>query len=239
MANTATGVRALDRNESGSRNVAVGYAAPSYNTTGIDNTAVGYAAGIGLTTGSHNIAIGAAGQADESNTMRLGDSPDITRTFIAGVRGVAVNGSPVVVGGGGQLGVVASSRKLKDDIKPMDQASEAILALKPVTFHYKKNIDPDRAAQFGLVAEDVEQVDPDLVVHDKEGRPYTVRYDQVNAMLLNEFLKEHQTVQELKKQVADLTAGLEKVSARLEVSSARAQTVLNAQPVEAEVRSQK
>ena len=109
----------------------------------------------------------------------------------------------------------------------MDKASEAILVLKPVTFRYKKDIDPDAVPQFGLVAEDVEKVNPDLVARDADGKPYTVRYEAVNAMLLNEFLKEHQTVQQLKKQVAELTAGLQKVSAQLELSKAAPQTVLN------------
>ena len=228
IANTATGVRALDHNQGGGRNTAIGYSALSNNTSGIDNIAVGYAAGIALTTGSHNILIAAAGQPSESDTMRLGDSPDITRTFIAGIRGAAVNGPPVVVGGSGQLGVAASSRKFKDDIKPMEKASEAILALKPVTFHYKKNIDPDCTSQFGLVAEDVEKVNPDLVVRDEQGKPYSVRYDQVNAMLLNEFLKEHRKVQEqgaaiarLEQQVEALTAGLQKVSAQFGTASPR------------------
>jgi Chaperone of endosialidase len=234
-ANTATGRSALEQNQNGTRNTAIGYHALDHNTTGIDNIAIGFAAGIGLTTGSHNIAIAAAGQAGESGTMRVGDSPDITRTFIAGIRGVTVNGSPVVVGAGGQLGVVASSQQFKDDIKPMEKASEAILALKPVTFHYKKNVDADCTAQFGLVAEDVEKINPDLVVHDQAGKPYSVRYDQVNAMLLNEFLKEHRKVQELQatamsqqKQIDALTASLQRVSAQLELSKAP-QTVLNSQ----------
>jgi hypothetical protein len=140
MANTATGLRALDKNL-GSRNTAIGCSALAKNTSGIDNIGIGFAAGIALTTGSHNIAIAAAGEADESGTIRLGESPDVTRTFIAGIRSVPVNGSPVEVGGGGQIGVAASSRKFKDDIKPMEKASEAVLALKPVTLHYKKNID--------------------------------------------------------------------------------------------------
>jgi hypothetical protein len=101
----------------------------------------------------------------------------------------------------------------------MDRASEALLALKPVTFRYKPEIDTKRGPQFGLVAEEVEKVDPDLVVHDKDGKPFSVRYDQVNAMLLNEFLKEHRTVEELKKQVATLTAGLQKVNAELATAS--------------------
>ena len=116
----------------------------------------------------------------------------------------------------------------------MDKVSDALLALEPVTFHYKKDIDPSGTSQFGLVAEDVGKVSRDLVVCDKEGKPFTVRYDQVNAMLLNEFLKEHRTVQEegamiarQQKQIEALTSGLQKVSAQLEASKPTPQTVLN------------
>ena len=140
----------------------------------------------------------------------------------------------MIVGSNGQLGTVVSSARFKEALKPMDKSSEAILALTPVTFRYKHELDPDGIPQFGLVAEDVEKVNPDLVARDDEGKPYTVRYEAVNAMLLNEFLKEHKafveeqrTVEELKKQVAMLTAGLQKVSAQLELSKAGPQTVLN------------
>ena len=149
-----------------------------------------------------------------------------TATYVAGIYGTAMpGGTGVVIDANGRLGVKPSSVRFKDDIKPMGKASEAILALKPVTFRYKKQIDAERTSQFGLVAEDVEKVNPDLVVKDAEGKVYTVRYDAVNAMLLNEFLKEHQTVQELKKQVAELTAGLQKVSAQLELNKPAPQTV--------------
>jgi predicted ribosome quality control (RQC) complex YloA/Tae2 family protein len=123
--------------------------------------------------------------------------------------------------------VAASSQRFKDEIKSMDDASEAVLALKPVTFRYKHEIDPNRIPQFGLIAEQVERVNPDLVVRDAKGEPYTVRYDAVNAMLLNEFLKEHRKVQELEKQVERLTAGLQKVSEQLEVSAVPISVVLN------------
>src|SRR5205814_6595115 len=119
-------------------------------------------------------------------------------TFIAGISGVAVSGAQVVVNASGKLGVAASSARFKEAIKPMDKSSESILALKPVTFRYKQELDPDGIPQFGLVAEEVEKVNPDLVVRDEEGKPYTVRYEAVNAMLLNEFLNEHRTVAELK-----------------------------------------
>ena len=129
--------------------------------------------------------------AGEANTIRIGKSGVQTKTVVAGIHGVGVTGTAVVVGSTGQLGVAPSSQRFKAEIKPMGKASEGILALKPVTFRYKKDIDPDSIPQFGLVAEEVEKVNPDLVVRDKEGKPYTVRYEAVNAMLLNEFLKEH------------------------------------------------
>src|ERR1044072_4881696 len=135
----------------------------------------------------------------------------------------------VFVNGNGRLGRLASASRLKEAIKPMDKASEAILALQPVTFRYKKELDPDRIPQFGLVAEDVARVNPNLVARDDAGQPYTVRYEAVNAMLLNEFLKEHREVQELKTQVAALTAGLQKVSAQLELSKSAPKTVSNNQ----------
>ena len=149
-------------------------------------------------------------------------------------------GTAVFINNSGKLGTSTSSRRFKEEIKPMDTASEAVLALKPVTFRYKKEVDSDGIPQFGLVAEDVEKVNPDLVLRDKEGKPYTVRYDQVNAMLLNEFLKEHRKNEEQEskieeqetkiarqeQQIEALTAGLQKVSAQLEMSKPAAQTVL-------------
>jgi hypothetical protein len=154
--------------------------------------------------------------------------------FTAGVSGVGVTGSAVFVSSSGQLGVRVSSVRVKDEIKPMDNSSEAILALKPVTFHYRKEIDPDRTPQFGLVAEEVEKVNRDLVTPDADGKTFTVRYDAVNAMLLSEFLKEHRQVQEQEKEIDALKAELkeqrtliQKVSARLELQKAPAETVAN------------
>ncbi len=168
--------------------------------------------------------------------------------YIASIFGqTSASGIPVLIGSDNRLGTATSSKRFKEQIKPMDKTSEAVLALKPVTFRYKKEVDSDGIPQFGLVAEDVEKVNPDLVVRDKEGKPYSVRYDQVNAMLLNEFLKEHRTVQEQKaivaqlkqdfqsrlaeqqKQIESLTAGLQKVTAQLELSKAAPQTALNRQ----------
>jgi trimeric autotransporter adhesin len=210
-------------------------AALQTNTTGAENIAVGFLAGSNLTTGNFNIDIGSQGVTGDSSTIRIG-SGSHTRTFIAGISGVGVTGTAIVVDGNGQLGVAASSHRFKTQIKPMDRASEAIQALKPVTFRYKKEIDAEGAPQFGLVAEEVEKVNPALVARDADGKAYTVRYDAVNAMLLNEFLKEHRkneeqeaTITRLQKQIEELTVGLQKVSAQLELSKAAPQTVLNNQ----------
>jgi hypothetical protein len=236
---------ALFNDQTGSSNTANGSLALYSNTTGNHNIALGATAGDNLTTSDNNIDIGNEGVTDEGNTIRIGTQGTQTATFIAGITGATVTGTAVVVNGSGQLGVAVSSARFKDAIKPMDKTSEAVFALKPVSFCYKKEIDPKRTAQFGLVAEEVEKVNPDLVVRDKEGKPYTVRYDAVNAMLLNEFLKEHRKVQELQatvaeqqksfesklageqKQIDALTAGLQKVSAQLEVSKPAPQVAEN------------
>jgi hypothetical protein len=201
---------------------------------------VGDFAGGNLTTGDVNIDILNPGVAGESNTIRIGVTQ--TRTFIAGIFGTNVSGSTVVVNSDGQLGVAASSRRFKREIKPMDEASEVILALKPVTFHYKS--DPAGAGpQFGLIAEEVAEVNPDLVVRDENGEIYTVRYDAVNAMLLNEFLKAHRkmveqektigqhrkdfqaTISKLEATIAQQQKGMEAVAARLQEQDSKIQKV--------------
>jgi hypothetical protein len=225
--NTANGYFALGENTTGSDNTANGEAALLRNTTGSNNIGLGDNAGEALTTGSNNIDIGNPGVTAESNTIRIGEEGKQTDTFIAGIHGETVTGSAVFINSAGRLGTVPSSQRFKDNITPMDKLSEGLFALEPVTFHYKKELDPVGGSQFGLVAEQVVKVNPDLVVRDKEGKPYSVRYDQVNAMLLNEFLKEHREVQELKKEVAALTAGLQKVSAQFEASKTAPQVVNN------------
>jgi Chaperone of endosialidase len=228
-ANTAYGFSALN-NSTGDNNTAVGTDALQRNITGSNNIALGDSAGAHIVDTDFNIDIGNRGYGTDAKTIRIGTVGDQTATFIVGISGATVpTGVAVIVDAHGHLGTTTSSARFKDAIKPMDKASEAILALKPVTFRYKHNLDPEGIPQFGLVAEEVEKVNPDLVARDEHGKPYTVRYEAVNAMLLNEFLKEHKTVQELKKQVAELTAGLQKVSAQLEVSEAAPQTVLKNQ----------
>ena len=221
--NTAIGDATLFSNTTGMFNTAIGRSALSSSTTGVGNIAIGVGAGQNIVTGGGNIDIGTTPVSDESNTIRIGDLH--TRAFISGISGTAIAGTAVVVSASGQLGVAASSRRFKEEIKPMNSASETILALRPVTFHYMKEIDPGRTSQFGLVAEDVEKANPELVVRDKEGKPLTVRYDAVNAMLLNEFLKEHKRVQELEAIVAQQQRGMEAVAAHLREQDSRIQRV--------------
>ena len=171
----------------------------------------------------------------EGNTIRMGTNGNQTNTYIAGINGVTVAGGiGVIVDGNGHLGTMTSSARYKEAIRPMDKASEAILALQPVTFRYKHDLDPDGIPQFGLVAEQVERVNPDLVARDEQGKPYSVRYEAVNAMLLNEFLKEHhkvdrleQAIAEQQKQIKVLTASLQKVSDQIELSKPARTVMVN------------
>jgi Chaperone of endosialidase len=247
--NTASGTNALVSNTTGIENTAIGSAALPDNTTGANNIALGVLAGQNLTTGDNNIDIGHKGAAGESNTIRIGTVKlggivgrgkalpiVLTRTFIAGISGVPVTGSPVHVRSDGQLGVPASSERFKAEIKPMDKASEAIHALKPVTFRYKEDLDPEGIPQFGLVAEDVAKVNPDLVVREADDKVYSVRYEAVNAMLLNEFLKEHQKVQKLEAALAAVNerlkeqdAKIDKVNAKVELTKPAPQVANNGQ----------
>src|SRR5437773_1805781 len=239
--NTANGslalfnnIRGQENNIGGHDNIAVGFQALKGNTTGVNNVALGSNAGSNLTTGSNDIDIGSPGVAGEANKIRIGKQGTQNGTFIAGISGVAVSGSPVLVSTTGKLGIMSSSARFKEAIKPMDKASEAILALQPVTFLYKHELDPDGVLQFGLVAEQVEKVNPDLVVRDEEGKVNTVRYEAVNAMLLNEFLKEHRKVEEqgatiaqMKKQIDALTATVQTVSEQIEMNEPARHLVIN------------
>ena len=202
-------------------------------STGSNNIAVGFRAGINLTTGNNNIDIAAFGVAGESNTIRIGRIGVQKNAYMQGISGATASGGVAVfVAPNGKLGTLTSSARFKDEIKPMDKASEAILALKPVTFRYKKEIDPKSIAQFWLVAEEVEKVNPDLVARDEEGKAYTVRYEAVNSMLLNEFLKEHRKVEEQNRKIKEqeetitqLEKGMKTVVARLEEQAAQIQKV--------------
>lgn len=211
--NAATGGQALEKNTNGIQNTACGLNSLFSNTSGSNNIALGYQAGFNLTTGSNNIVIGAGvlGVAGEANTTRIGKSTQ-AKTLIGGIYGKGVasaTGVAVKIDSTGKLGTILSSARYKEAIKPMDKASEGILALEPVTFRYKQELDPDGVPQFGLVAEQVEKVNPDLVVRDENGKVSTVRYEAVNAMLLNEFLKEHRIVRAQQAKIAELNSKLQ------------------------------
>jgi hypothetical protein len=263
--NTASGVGALFNNSTGFNNTAIGYNALLSNTTAGDNTAVGTTALFSNTTGEFNIAIGSQALRDnvtgDSNTA-IGDSAGFNITgsgnvcIGAGVNGVAGESNitrirnvyqsvaterAVYVTSDNRIGTLASSRRYKVQIKPMEKASETIRSLRPVSFRYKKEIDPAQPLCFGLIAEEVADVNSDLVTSDGEGKPETVRYEAVNAMLLNEFLRDHEafleehrkverleaTVSRQQKQIEALAAGLEKVTNRIELSKAGARTIAN------------
>lgn len=229
--NTADGEFALFANTTGNANTAIGGGALSSNTTGGSNTALGLDALAGNTTGNGNTALGAAagsaiGSASGVIAIHSPGGNVDNSTWIANIFGVTtVSGStaPVVVSDAGQLGTVASSRRFKKDIKPMDKSSESILSLNPITFHYKN--DRTSTAQFGLIAEDVANVNPDLVLPDKEGKPYTVRYDQINAMLLNEFLKEHKAFAEEELKVQRLEATVKALATTVKAQAAQIEKV--------------
>jgi trimeric autotransporter adhesin len=239
--NTAIGDRALFSNTTASFNTAIGGSALSNNTIGAANTAIGTNALANSATGSGNIALGSSAGSNittASNVICIsspGSNSFNNACFIGNIFGVSgINGVQMLINSSGRVGAPGSSRRFKEDIKLMDDASEALYLLKPVCFRYKKEIDPQRFLQFGLVAEDVEQVNPDLVVRDNEGKTYSVRYDQINAMLLNEFLKEHKKTEKLEATVASLIATvkeqgaqIQKVSAQLEASKPSPQVVAN------------
>jgi trimeric autotransporter adhesin len=264
--NTALGSIALTALTDGFQNTVVGRRALQFFTGGNNNVAVGWRTGDGVSTGSGNTFIGTqAGATTPSagtynNTILLGITGDSNannpngRCYIGHIRGVVpgngvLDSIPVIIDSDGNLGTAPSSRRFKEDIKPMDQVSEAVLALKPVTFHYKNRDDKNnKTPQFGLIAEDVAEVNPDLVARDNDGKIYTVRYDAVNALLLNEFLKEHKKVEEQQASIADLkstvalqqkemqvvtaqlkeqAAQIQKVSAQLEASKPAPKVVAN------------
>jgi len=211
--NTAMGDSALHANAIGSQNTAIGRNALSNNAAGSDITALGASAGEGVTNADHVICIGHTG-ANVSNSCYIG------HIFGATIAGSALN---VGIDSSGKLGTTASSRRFKRDIKPMDKASDAILALKPVAFHYKS--DPRSTPCFGLIAEEVAEVSPDLIVRDEKGEILSVRYDQVNAMLLNEFLKEHKRMQELEAIVVQQQKGIDSLVAHIKQQDSKIERV--------------
>lgn len=219
--NVATGVNALLSNTTGSGNIAIGPNALFSNTTGNNNIGVGAGAGLEITTGGFNIDIGNDGVAGDSATIRIGDNNSESATYIGGIAGQTVGAgfTACYVDNDGKLGVLVSARRYKENIQPMDHTSTALFSLKPVTFRYKPEFDKSHTPQFGLIAEEVAAVDPDLVVRNAKGELSTVRYEAINVMLLNEFLKEHRKVEKLEATVADLATELRQVKAQAQTKS--------------------
>ena len=225
--NTALGALALYRNKNGLNNTAIGFNSLYNNTNGNFNIGLGDSTGMNLTTGSNNIDVGNAGVAAESNTIRIGTTNTQTACYIAAVYGGAAGSTSLKVDAAGHVGTVLSSARFKDNIKPMGNVSEVILSLKPVTFRYKQTLDPTNTTQFGLIAEEAEKVAPELVTLDANGRPYSVRYEEINVMLLNEFLKAHHKVEQMQARIDEgqktFDATLALLSARRERQAAELQ----------------
>ncbi len=222
--NTASGASALLLNTSGNNNTASGVNALFNNTTGSNNIAVGVNAAGDLTVGSNNIHIGAPALApDESNTIRIGTGGVHTRFFAAGVGTATVTGVPVLIAADGQLGVAPSSRRFKEDIRNMGQASSGLRRLRPVTFYYKQaQQGGPRQVQYGLIAEEVAAVYPELVEYSDTGEPFTVRYHLLSTMLLNEVQRQDRQIEEQRQQIhaqgaqiAELQAQLAAIAGRL------------------------
>jgi Chaperone of endosialidase len=236
--NTAVGASALSASTTGGLNTAIGSGALANNASGA-NTALGWHAGINNINGFENIYIGnEGGGPNETNVMRLGRSGDAPTlfTYIEGIFGINVSGTAVYIDSDGELGTVTSSIRYKHSIKDMNDASDVLLALRPVSFRYKPEIDPAQTAQFGLVAEEVEKVQPDLVVRDRNGNPYSVRYEAINAMLLNEFLKEHRKVEQQQATITELKATV--AQQRKDLATAAAQQENEIQVLRASLKEQ-
>jgi Chaperone of endosialidase len=228
--NTATGAFALSSNTTGANNTANGAFALFSNTTGFNNNAVGNSALEDNSTGSNNTALGdrAGGSVTTANDVIcigasvFGENVD-NSCYIGNIWNQPGGTQAVYVNSEGKLGAQVSSRRFKDKIKPMEQTSEVIYGLRPVSFRYKPEIEPTRPLGFGLIAEEVEKISPELITRDEEGKPQTVRYEAVNAMLLNEFLKEHRKVEKLEATVAELASRLERASVQVQMNDSAAQ----------------
>ena len=220
--NTASGFNALYSNETGNNNTASGNNSLFKITTGGNNIALGFRAGFNLTTGSNNIVIGNQGTTADVNTLRIGTLGAQTRAFIAGIRGTTITGGQaVVVNASGQLGVISSSRRYKEDIQPMGDASNKLMQLRPVTFHYKQaEEDGSKPMQYGLIAEEVEQAMPELVVYNKDGTPESVAYQLLPSLLLNEYQKQGHTLATTEARLVAAEAELADTKTRLEAMDA-------------------
>ena len=215
--NQAFGLSALTTNTTGLRNVAVGRTALYANTSGSRNVAVGFGAGASQTTGNDNIYLANAGVAGESGQIKIGTVGTHTAATIAGISGAtSVGGVAVLVNASGELGTTTSSARFKEDVRDMADASDVLRKLRPVVFRYREDAvgaEEAKTTQYGLIAEEVEQVAPELVANDLDGKPYSVKYHELPALLLNELQKTERTVEAQRQEIALLRARLEKVEA--------------------------
>jgi hypothetical protein len=215
--NTAVGYSAGAALTTGNTNTFLGYDAGYQITTGIRNIAIGYFSGQDISTGSNNILIGSTGSANESNTIRIGDPANQNNTVIVGIAGqTAVGGVPVLVTGGGRLGTTTSSRRYKRDIHDIAGESDGLMKLRPVAFRYKEDIDPTNLVNYGLIAEEVADIYPDLVANGPDGKPQAVRYHELNALLLNELQKQQHEIARQKDVIDRLQARLAEIEKRLQ-----------------------
>jgi hypothetical protein len=215
--NTGVGVNAMFTNTTGIYNTAVGVSALFYNTTGQNNIALGLNSGYNLTTGNYNIEIGNPGTSGDSNTIRIGTSQ--TATYIAGIANAGVTGANVVVDATGRLGIATSSARYKKDIRDMGEQSEGLMKLRPVSFKYKT--DKAGTTQYGLVAEEVEKVYPELVVYGADGKVQTVRYTMMTAMLLNELQKQARENRQQAEDNRQRSSQIDRQSRQIELLSKR------------------
>jgi len=215
--NAAVGYETLVNNSTGNYNTSVGFRAAHTNTSGSYNLALGHRAGFNITTGSNNIDISNQGLASDSSTIRIGEQGTQRKAYIAAIYGSTVVGSAVVVSSSGQLGVASSSRRYKEDIQPMGDVSDRLMNLQPVTFRYKEADQAgNKSIQYGLIAEDVDTVMPELVVRNEDGSPETVAYHVLPSLLLNEYQKQHQELVETKAKLAGIEADMERLKQTME-----------------------
>ena len=214
--NTAVGSSTLGVNGTGQGNTAVGVAALQINTTGSNNIAVGVEAGGAVSTGSNNIDIGSEGTTLDNGVIRIGITGTQTSAFIAGIYGVKTGSNdavPVLIDSNGNLGTVSSSRQYKEDIQGMGDASAGLMRLRPVTFRYKNPFaDGSKPVQYGLIAEEVAEVYPDLVARSADGQIETVKYQLLDPMLLNEVQRQQSEIRELQERLSKMEAALAAVS---------------------------
>jgi hypothetical protein len=224
--NTAVGYSALTTNQSGSNNTAIGESSLYNILSGSDNIGIGAQAGMNVTTGSNNIDIGNQGEQGESNAIRIGTQGTQTAAYVAGISGAtASSGVSVYVSTTGQLGTMTSSIRYKQDVRDIGDESGVLMSLRPVSFRYKPEYDPDGLQQYGLIAEEVEQKAPQLVAYDSEGKPLTVRYNLVNALLLNEVQRQHAEIAKLTERLRDSEAHTQRTEAVIQSALARLSAV--------------